>query len=281
MKNCLICWAGVGVLLLLSACEKAANKKPSALPNVSVSAQPLAIAQLNRSRLLRVYLPPSYHESSERYPVLYMHDGQNLFDNATAYAGEWGVDETLNQLAKQGLELIVVGIDNGGEHRMRELSPWTNPEFGEAEGEAYLRFIVETVKPMIDAHYRTRRDRLNTGIMGSSMGGLMSHHAALQYPDIFARAGVFSPSYWFAEEIFGQAKSTPLPDDARLYLLLGGREGDDMTRDFRRMEQLLEQQGQGLVESRFARFGKHHESFWRKEFPAAIRFLFGASAEAS
>jgi predicted alpha/beta superfamily hydrolase len=87
---------------------------------------------------VRIYLPPGYEQGTRRYPVLYMHDGQNLFDDATAYAGEWGIDETLNELAKsRGLELIVVGIDNGGAERIHELNAWDNPQFGKGEGEQY------------------------------------------------------------------------------------------------------------------------------------------------
>src|SRR6185369_7256568 len=107
--------------------------------------------------------------SERRYPVIYMHDGQNLFDDATSYAGEWGVDETLNELARShGFEAIVVGIDNGQDRRMTELNPWDNPRFGKAEGAAYMSFIVDVVKPYVDARYRTRSDAQSTAIIGSS-----------------------------------------------------------------------------------------------------------------
>ena len=109
--------------------------KSTATAGVSILTPQLLIPGLNRQRTLRLYLPPGYATSTKRYPVLYMHDGQNLFDAATAYAGEWGVDETLDALAKsQGLELIVVGIDNGGVNRMTELNAWDNTRFGKGEG---------------------------------------------------------------------------------------------------------------------------------------------------
>ena len=109
---------------------------------------------------MRLYLPPGYANAPDkRYPVIYMHDGQNLFDDATSYAGEWGVDETLDAMAaSQGFEAIVVGLDNGGEHRMQELNPFDHPRFGPGEGEAYLAFMVETLKPWIDGLYRTLPD---------------------------------------------------------------------------------------------------------------------------
>jgi predicted alpha/beta superfamily hydrolase len=125
----------------------AALPRPStAQPNVHVLPTPFVMAGLNRQRTVRVYLPPGYEGSRARYPVLYMHDGQNLFDDATAYAGEWGIDESLNALAKsRGLRLIVVGIDNGGADRIHELNAWDNPEFGPGEGAQYMAFIVETL----------------------------------------------------------------------------------------------------------------------------------------
>jgi predicted alpha/beta superfamily hydrolase len=178
-------------------------KASTALPGVSLLGEPVEMPGLNRKRQLRLYLPPGYATSNKRYPVLYMHDGQNLFDTTTAYAGEWKVDETLDALAKEGkLELIVVGIDNGAEKRMTELNAWDNPQFGAGENRAYTDFIVKTVKPMIDRQYRTLPDRANTAIMGSSMGGLASHYALAQYPQVFSKAGVFSPAYWTAEPAF-------------------------------------------------------------------------------
>src|SRR5206468_2794112 len=120
----------------------AENRPSTAQPNVHVLA-PLRMPGLERERTLRIYLPPGYEKTQRRYPVLYMHDGQNLFDAATSYAGEWGVDETLNELARSShLELIVVGIDNGDLKRMQELNPWDNEKYGAGEGREYMRFIV-------------------------------------------------------------------------------------------------------------------------------------------
>ena len=182
----------IGCVALAAQVAAADAPRPStALPNVHVLVPALEMPGLDRSRTLRVYLPPGYARASRRYPVIYMHDGQNLFDDATAYAGEWGVDETLDALAAtRGFEAIVVGIDNGGEQRMAELSPWPSKDVPKAEGEAYLGFITTIVKPFIDTVYRTEPGRRHTAIIGSSMGGLLSHYAINRRPDVFALAGV-------------------------------------------------------------------------------------------
>lgn len=170
-------------LLLVQGCDTEHDKPSTATKNVIILEKTLTIPKLNRQRRLRIYLPENYQLSKQHYPVLYMHDAQNLFDDKTAYAGEWGIDETLNRLAAEnGLSLIVVGIDNGLELRMNELSPWPNQEYGVAEGEQYMDFIVNEVKPFIDKSYRTLTDKNNTAIMGSSMGGLISHYAIFEYP---------------------------------------------------------------------------------------------------
>ncbi|MFZ6656737.1 alpha/beta hydrolase [Undibacterium sp. TJN19] len=252
--------------------------RPStAQANVSVLPTLLTMPDLDRQRQLRIYLPPSYATTSKSYAVLYMHDGQNLFDDVTAYAGEWQVDETMNALAQSGeLELIVVGIDNGGEKRMQELSPWSNPKFGVAEGRQYMDFIVNVVKPVIDKQYRTKPDRSNTAIMGSSMGGLISHYAILQYPDIFSKAGLFSPSYWFSNAAFELVKNTPPRKDARLYLMTGAKEGGTMATDTVHMAEDFLKMGHPPenLPVRIPEDGKHNEQFWRSEFRQAILWLF-------
>ncbi|UHQ56854.1 MULTISPECIES: alpha/beta hydrolase [Microbulbifer] len=239
---------------------------------------PVTMDSLGRQRTIRLYLPPGYSDGDRRYPVLYMHDGQNLFDNATAYAREWGVDETLNRLAAEtGLELIVVGIDHGNERRIHELVPFDHPEYGPAEGQAYLEFIVNQLKPLVDARFRTLPDRLHTAIMGSSLGGLMSHYALLQHPETFSRAGVFSPAYWIAPQFHALARDTARGDDTRLYLLVGGAEGDEMVQGYRDMERLLGQQRPaGSWRARLVEGAGHNEAFWREEFARAVRWLFAA-----
>lgn len=261
---------------LLGACNRDTTTATStALANVS-ALPPLTMESLQRERSIRIYLPPSYDQSDRRYPVLYMHDGQNLFDDATAYAGEWGVDETLDALAgSHGLELIVVGIDNGGDHRMTELNPFDHEDFGSAEGDAYLDFVVEQLKPLIDGKYRTLPDRANTAIMGSSMGGLISHYAINRHPQVFGKAGVFSPSYWAGPQMLDTAEQQ-LPEDTRLYLLVGGKEGPDMVGGFEQMGEILalSHPAQGW-HAKLVAEGDHNEAFWRGELAEAILWLFG------
>lgn len=265
----------------LSACTASAPApRPStAGPGVHVLAQRLAMPGLGRERTLRLYLPPSYESSpSKRYPVIYMHDGQNLFDDATSYAGEWGVDETLDEFARtRGFEAIVVGIDNGGVERNHELSPWANPKFAPAQGEQYMDFVVGTVKPYVDAHYRTLQGRANTAIAGSSMGGLISHYALLRYPQVFGKAAIFSPSYWFSGEVYAQTTAHPWPADTRVWFYIGGREGDESVPDVRRMLALVAAPAQAApdVSLHIDPDAQHNERAWRAEFPRAVAWLFG------
>jgi alpha-glucosidase len=251
----------------------------TAQPNVHVLSTPFVIPGLNRERTVRVYLPPGYEKSTRRYPVLYMHDGQNLFDDATAYAGEWGVDETLNALAKsRGLKVIVVGIDNGGLDRMRELNPWDNPAFGKGEGEQYLAFVVNVLKPWVDQHYRTLPGRRHTAIMGSSMGALISSFGLSRYPEVFGAAGLFSPAYWVAPQVFDYTAAHPPRPDERVYLYAGGSENETMVPDSEHMAAVLRRAGlppQNLAVE-VNPVGRHNEAAWRAEFPRAVAWLFGA-----
>lgn len=281
------CWLAALCLLLANGAALAEARPHSARPSVHVLPA-LAMPGLDRQRTLRVYLPPGYADTSRRFPVLYMHDGQNLFDDATSYAGEWGVDETLDALAKShGLEVIVVGIDNGQEQRMSELNPWPGLifriRFGPAEGAEYMDFVVQVVKPWIDAHYRTRPDRASTAIMGSSMGGLISDYAIHRYPQVFSKAGIFSPSYWISDDAYEFAGKQPLPRDARVALLLGDKEGEDSVENVQRMAAVLRAGGLGpdRLSVRVAPDGEHNEGFWRREFPTAVTFLFDAQPVAA
>ena len=255
----------------------AAPRPSSALPNVHVLPTPFLIPVLNRERTVRIYLPPGYETSQRRFPVLYMHDGQNLFDDATAYAGEWGVDESLNALAKsRGLKLIVVGIDNGGAERIHELNAWDNPEYGTGEGGQYMAFIVEVLKPWVDQHYRTRPDRRHTAVMGSSMGGLISSYAISRYPRVFGAAGIFSPAYWLAPQVFADTGSAPPPHGERIYFYAGGSEDEAMVPDMKRMVALLRRTGLPArnLQVRVNPVGRHNEAAWRAEFPRAVEWLF-------
>jgi alpha-glucosidase len=261
----------------MAADMPAPPKASTALPGVSLLPELLEIPGLNRKRQIRMYVPPGYATSNKRYPVLYMHDAQNLFDDATSFVGEWKVDETLDALSKEGkLELIVVGIDNGGDKRITELNAWDNPRFGAAEGKQYTDFIVNTLKPYIDARYRTLPDRAHTAIMGSSMGGLASHYAIAQYPQVFSKAGVFSPAYWTAAPSFDFMAQHPLPQDARVFLLMGEKEGDSMVPDVQRMADIVRASGHPAANTvlKIVPEQKHNEGFWSSELRAALLWMF-------
>jgi metallo-beta-lactamase class B len=270
-----------------SGASPSAPRPSTASPSVSVLSDSFSMPQLGRTRRIWLYLPPGYGTTTKRYPVLYMHDGQNVFDAATSFAGEWGVDETLDSLHVKGDRgAIVVAIDNGGTHRLDEYDPWvsTNRQYGGGEGDAYVEFLVHTLKPYIDQHYRTRPNRRDTGIMGSSMGGLISLYAALKYPDVFGRAGVFSCACWIARShVFTYARHTkPLRSLPRLYFVSGALETKDAepARDQREMVDSLVAAGFPVgtaVQSFISADGKHAEWFWRREFPDAYRWLFNGT----
>jgi alpha-glucosidase len=252
-----------------------APRAHTANANVHVLA-PMHIDALDRDRTIRIYLPPGYADSGKRYPVIYFHDGQNLFDDATSYVGEWGVDETLDALAAEGLEFIAVGVDHGGEKRINELTPWLQAKFGPAQGIEYLDFVVKKVKPAIDAQYRTLPDRAHTTVAGSSMGGVMSHYALYKYPQVFGKALVFSPAYWTGLALpFDYTLGRDLPPGTRYYAVTGSREGDEALRDLRNMAEVMRMNADPDIAmfTEVREGAEHNEKFWREELPKAIRWL--------
>ena len=248
--------------------------------------------QLANKRDLLVYLPPSYHHSERHYPVIYMQDGQNLFDNATSYAGEWGVDETMEYLALQeGLEAIVVGIPNAGIHRIDEYSPFRDGRLGGGRGDEYLRFIIDTIKPQIDTEFRTLPGRRYTGILGSSMGGLISLYAFFEHPTVFGFAGVMSPSLWFAGgAILDYVDAAPF-HTGKIYLDAGTREYGESQNSgrlhraaasrryyasVRRLKGMLVRKGYRPLRDLLhveEKWAGHSESSWARRLPPALRFL--------
>lgn len=232
---------------------------------------------LPRTRRIWLYLPRSYYLDPNRsYPVLYAHDAQNLFDSSTSFSGEWGIDETLDYLSK---ELIVVGIDNGGAERLNELTPYANPQYGGGQADYYLDFIVQKLRPYINSHFRTKTDRDNTGILGSSLGGLCSFYAAIRHEDIFGQVGVFSPSFWFTNDIYNYAERHTFQNTPRLYFVGGSLEGSNMVGNMQRMAEILKRtntkyQLTNQLQLRVASDGQHQEWFWKREFSAAIQWLF-------
>ncbi len=243
------------------------TRKHTASKQVHIIDTAFQIPQLNRTRRIWVYLPEGYTKAKKRYPVLYMQDGQNLFDAATSAYGEWGVDECLDSLIATGMQAcIVVGIDNGPQ-RLNEYNPYEFQNFGSGEADQYLAFLVETLKPFIDKKYRTIANDDNTMIAGSSMGALIAYYAMLKRPDVFGKAGIFSPAFWTAPAIKGLTDSLASKVDSKFFFYIGEKEGDAFRKD---MEEVLESLGEksaAMIYSVFDPNGRHNEKAWRKWFP--------------
>jgi predicted alpha/beta superfamily hydrolase len=259
---------------------------------VIVLIAPFHSQALGNDRTIRAYLPPSYDENSlAAYPVLYMHDGQNLFDAALAFGGnEWRVDETLDagaEAADRGQsirEIIVIGVDNTGQ-RMDEYTPTVDAGEGAGgKGDSYLKLIVEELKPKVDAMLRTRMEREWTGTLGSSLGGLISAHAGVKRVETFGRIGVMSPSTWWdnrmiiAEVASLQGKTTrPL----WVYVDSGDSDTEDGYKDTKDLAQTYLSVGykEGVDFHYVVQSGAlHNEVYWAQRLPEALRFLFGTQS---
>jgi predicted alpha/beta superfamily hydrolase len=224
-------------------------------------------------RELYAYLPPRYASSERRFPVLYMHDGHNLFDEATSHAGEWRVDETMEALADEGLEAIVVGIPHGPE-RATEYVP-------SEHGGEYIEFLVHEVKPLVDETLRTLPGRETTGLAGSSLGGIISLYGFLTRNDVFSYAGVMSPAFWWDESLYEVAARIPRRD-GRIWMDVGGDEHPEnperskaYLEAFARMSTIL--RARGYDKSRLHTIvepgARHHENAWARRLPDMLRFL--------
>jgi len=232
--------------------------------------------QLDNERDLLVSLPGGYATHQRRFPVVYMHDGQNLFDPATSFSGSWNVDIAMAEVSLDGLDAIVVGIPNMGSERLNEYSPFEHPRLGGGKGDGYLDFLINTVKPLIDEKYLTVADREHTGIVGSSMGGLISLYAFFRHPEVFGFAGVMSPSLWLNEkDTFDFVEHAPFTG-GKLYLDVGDLEGARHVGQALRLRYVLEEKGYTLGEDLMwvqEEFGVHHESAWARRFREALPFL--------
>ncbi len=252
-------------------------KRYTASPNVKIVDTAFYIPQLQRTRRVWVYLPKSYASSSVNYPVLYMNDGQNLFNEQTAAFGEWGVDECLDTLQKNiGKDCIVIGIDNGGNKRMTEYNPYDNNQFGKGEGKQYVDFIVKNLKPFIDSKFRTKKSAAYTFIAGSSMGALISLYAVIQYPDVFGGAGIFSPAFWIVPQLFIDVEKFTTTESAAspaFYFYAGGYESATMVSDMNKMADIIQHKANYKMRRVINPLGKHNEKYWREEFPSFYTWL--------
>jgi predicted alpha/beta superfamily hydrolase len=239
---------------------------------------------LTTDRDVLVYLPPGYEaEGHRRYPVLYLHDGQNLFDGATSFVPgqEWGVDETAQALvlARAVEPVIIVGVYNTGRERVEEYTPSADPRFrvgGKAD--LYGRLLVEELKPFIDSHYRTRAGAADTGLGGSSLGGLVTMYLGLRYPEVFGKLAVVSPSVWWdRRRIVSDVRAAAPKKRARVWLDMGTDEGAGAIGDARLLRDALVSKGWRLGQDLNyfeAAGGKHSEAAWAQRVEPMLRFLF-------
>ena len=260
-----------------------AGNPSTAASNVHILSNNFVIPQLNRNRKIWIYLPPDYETSTKTYPVIYMQDGQNLFDNVTSFSGEWQVDETLNSLFEQGdYGAIVIGIDNGGGSRIDEYTPWNNPQYGGGEGDLYMQFVAETLKPYVDLNYRTRPGREYNALIGSSLGALISNYGGVKYSQTFSKIGSFSPAYWIVNNQFNNyiTNSTADLSGMRIYFVAGSGESSTIVNDIQTVKNNLQTKGLTSTNTlvKIDSYGQHNENYWKGEFSAAYKWLFQKTA---
>ncbi|MBF8151505.1 alpha/beta hydrolase [Winogradskyella sp. F6397] len=233
----------------------------------------IAAPQLDTIKTIWVYLPTNYKKTKKSYPVIYMHDAQNLFDTETSYVGEWEVDEYMDTLTDN--QSIIIGIEHGNVKRIDELTPYKHEKHGGGEGDAYLTFIKNTLKPHIDKTYRTKPEAEDTTIFGSSLGGLLSFYAVIKYPETFGKAGVFSPAFWINPEIFDFVEASDIPETSKFYFLAGTDEGETMIPKLDEMLKLLETKG--VKDTQYTSLkikgGQHNEKIWADHFGTAYEWL--------
>ncbi len=238
---------------------------------------------LGTARRVSIYLPPGYDASAARYPVLYLQDGQNLFDPGRAFVPgqDWGLDEAAEHLILGGgiAPLILVGIDHGGVDRIEEYTPSHDPR-RRAGGrvDAYRHFLVSELKPWIDARYRTRAEADSTGLGGSSLGGLAALDIGLTRPDVFGRLAVLSPSlWWHRRRVLDRARALDGRLAVRIWLDAGTHEGPGVVHHVRVLKNILLRQGWHLdrdLHYREVAGGQHSEAAWALRVPEMLRALF-------
>jgi predicted alpha/beta superfamily hydrolase len=245
---------------------------------------------LKNARDIDIYLPPSYkHNHRKHYPVIYMHDGNNLFFPSIAFAGvPWHVDHTIDKLVNNNLmdEVIVVGIHNtnGRDYEYTWTPMRMRHGFQGGGGHLYAKFITEELKPFIDQHFRTLSDRNNTSVIGSSLGGLISFYLGLYYPHVFSMIGMFSPSLWWGNGIpFKHAEQ--MSHELKIWIDMGTKEGyyrgidrnmNIMSIRFMRKKLLERGYADGYNLAYFEdKGGKHNEYSWGKRLHLPLMFFFG------
>jgi predicted alpha/beta superfamily hydrolase len=270
------------------------GRKPTATGDLRLH-EKFPSLELKNFRTLRVWLPPDYDKQPDRrYPVLYMHDGQNVFDEATSFSGEWRADETAAKLIAEGRiePVIIVGIDNTPD-RVSEYTPTVDPdEKAGGNARAYARFVVNEVKPFVDQTYRTLRDREHTAVAGSSLGGLVSLLMLREHPAVFSKGAALSPSLWWDQTQFVTSvqPGEPWIGKAKIWLSMGTKEGSTDEKSKARVAEVRQMAGKlrsanrregrdyVLVVTDEAGHNEHNEAAWSAALPNVLTFLFRPDA---
>ncbi len=250
--------------------------KQSFLPQVLLISDEFEIPQLNKTRKIWALLPHDYDNTAERYPVMYLQDAQNLFNEKAKY-GNWEIDKKLAVMSEYKIgKIIIIAVEHAEEDRVKEYNVGKTV-LGKGQGKKYIRFVTDTLKPFVDQNFRTKTEREHTGIGGSSMGGLVSIFSGLKNPEVYGKLMIFSPSLWVVPELkINPAKADTA--DTKVYLYAGGNESDTMIEHVNKFQE-------DLISSEFVKdrmkinlsinvHGTHSETYWSDEFPKAIEWLF-------
>ena len=253
-------------------------------PLVEIISEKFFIPQLNKTRKIWALLPYNYHSTNETYPVLYLQDAQNLFNEGSAF-GNWEIDQKMSILAEYGRgNVIIIAIENGSEDRIKEYVLDHNSITENAEGKKYIRFLADTLKPYVDSVYRTKPEREFTGIGGSSLGALISIYSGFLYPEVYSKLMIFSPSLWVNPENNFPVMNFKNPYEIKVYLYAGEKESEKMTERIALFEKTMKgwetsNSVQLEIKTSLNPEGKHQEFYWSQEFPRAMEWLFFDSQE--
>ncbi len=255
---------------------------PDYYPRIQLVSEKFEIPQLKKTRRVRILLPSNYKSTNKRYPVIYLQDAQNLFNEYSPF-GNWAIDKSLAVLAEHGKgDVIVVAIDHGDKDRIKEFT-LTTGKHGKAEGKQYLRFMADTLKPYIDQHYRTLPDREFNALGGSSMGALISIYGSVMYPEVFSKSMILSPSLWQAQKINFRNFNYLDPQSSKIYLYAGAHESTSMIPYIKSFRHAIESNNTDEHRTEFFMdinpIGTHSEANWAKVFPKAIDWLFFSNGE--
>ena len=251
--------------------------KPNFLPKVHLISEEFEIPQLNKTRRVWALLPHDYEESTETYPVLYLQDAQNLFNEKAKY-GNWEIDKKLAVMSEYKIgKIIIIAVEHAEQDRIKEYNVGKTV-LGVNKRKKYIRFITDTLKHFVDKTFRTKTEREYTGIGGSSMGGLVSVFSGLMYPEVYGKLMIFSPSLWVIPKMDFTNIDFSEPSDTKIYLYAGGDESATMIDHVKKFKK-------NMIENEFVSSkmkiklsinmqGKHNEIYWSDEFPIAIEWLF-------